>query len=702
MKLNKILIGTGETQYGVLNTFAVQLAECFHKKGIEVDIMDMNDSSSYPYYISSNYDLLFSFNAMFAEYFLSQISCKKNIPIWSFLVDHPIHLDNELLQYRRYHIVSCVDRNHLDFVKEFYPHNQWSCFLPHGGTSYYIAASPHNTTNDITILGSLPVEVQHEFDNKFTQLSSSMQAIITDVVSKLFYNHDICFETTLQQSFSSYGLVVNQEEFRLLLNELCYVDTYVRFRKRLAIVEALINHNLTVHVYGTGWNCLQASNNLIIHDSVEYAEALEIIGQSRIVINIMPLFADGSHERIFDTMLQRTLCFTDRSLFLEENFEDEKEIFFYSMNNLDQLANRIDNVLAGKYDEQTIIERAYQKASNLHTWNKRAEFIIEYLNNIDIPQLCNTQYNNTIDYEFYETGAFFSSISSTILYNKMKGSYFFKNKLIPDFTESLSHSYNTYKFWGTWNPEDNDFGVIENRILHLKEHWTDFANLYSKLSDHVSKKVLLHILKYWETMDSYYLETIQDTIFNHYFDLDIIQISEDEVFVDLGAYTGDTLCSYINTFFSTYKTIYCYECSDENATQLESLAQSFPNVIVRKCAVGSHCGYVSLDSNCRDSSSDRICFNETGTIPMVSLDEDIREKITFIKADIEGAEYSAIEGARNHILKDHPKMAISVYHGNEDLWKLPKLIHEIDPSYRFYLRYYGGNLYPNEIVLYAI
>ena len=87
---------------------------------------------------------------------------------------------------------------------------------------------------------------------------------------------------------------------------------------------------------------------------------------------------------------------------------------------------------------------------------------------------------------------------------------------------------------------------------------------------------------------------------------------------------------------------------------------------------------------------------------MVTLDEDIGEAITIIKADIEGFEQEAIKGAINHIKNDHPKLLISVYHKNEDLWKIPKMIKEIDSTYKFYLRYHGGSIYPTEITLIAI
>ncbi len=47
-------------------------------------------------------------------------------------------------------------------------------------------------------------------------------------------------------------------------------------------------------------------------------------------------------------------------------------------------------------------------------------------------------------------------------------------------------------------------------------------------------------------------------------------------------------------------------------------------------------------------------------------------------------------------------MALSVYHNNEDLWKIPRMIAELCPGCRFYLRYHGGNLWPTEISFLAV
>ena len=86
----------------------------------------------------------------------------------------------------------------------------------------------------------------------------------------------------------------------------------------------------------------------------------------------------------------------------------------------------------------------------------------------------------------------------------------------------------------------------------------------------------------------------------------------------------------------------------------------------------------------------------------ITIDTDIKEKITMIKMDIEGAEQRALMGAREHIKKDKPTLLISVYHNFEDLYKIPRMIMEMNNNYEFYLRYNGKGLFPTEITLICI
>lgn len=87
-------------------------------------------------------------------------------------------------------------------------------------------------------------------------------------------------------------------------------------------------------------------------------------------------------------------------------------------------------------------------------------------------------------------------------------------------------------------------------------------------------------------------------------------------------------------------------------------------------------------------------------ISVMPMDKLIYDDVSFIKMDIEGAEYKAIRGAAKLIERCKPKLAISIYHKVEDIWELPELILKICPDYRLYMRHYS--IAQAETVLYAI
>ena len=98
--------------------------------------------------------------------------------------------------------------------------------------------------------------------------------------------------------------------------------------------------------------------------------------------------------------------------------------------------------------------------------------------------------------------------------------------------------------------------------------------------------------------------------------------------------------------------------------------------------------------------NETVSGNGIQQIEVVKLDELLDgEKVTFIKMDIEGAEYAALKGAEKIIREQRPRLAISIYHKPSDIVEIPKLLLEYKDDYKFYLRHYS--LIGNETVLYA-
>lgn len=271
------------------------------------------------------------------------------------------------------------------------------------------------------------------------------------------------------------------------------------------------------------------------------------------------------------------------------------------------------------------------------------------------------------------------------------------------YTRSINY-FNKYNFWGTYHPDMEDFELAENRAHALTEHLDDFEWVFHNLSDYRSKKILVNILYYWLMSDTRRIEQIYDKTFNQYFDHDLVKCNKNEVFVDIGGYTGDTLVSYARNFGKDcYKRMYCYEIVpagiqyiEENVKRLE-----LENVSIRQKGASSKNGTMYLTDDAL-TSINQLSENGTIEVPTVRIDDDIEEKVTFIKMDIEGGEEDALLGCTGKIKQYHPKLALSVYHNYKDMWKLPCIIYDVDPSYKFYLRYYGSSVLPTEYVLYAI
>lgn len=264
---------------------------------------------------------------------------------------------------------------------------------------------------------------------------------------------------------------------------------------------------------------------------------------------------------------------------------------------------------------------------------------------------------------------------------------------------SVVDFYNQYQFWRKMDLKSNDISLIHQRVAILKDAWENIERFYNRLEDYRSKHVLIMILKNWLTFSYKDISRVKENCFTSYFDMDLLMCDENEVFVDLGAWRGDTIDDYRYTYGENcYKRIYCYEIEENNIKKLHERFDSIPNIIIRPVGASREKGVMYLSDNGTSDAQSLVSFGSK-KIDTVALDQDITEKITFLKTDIEGAEQDAIRGAQEHIRNDKPKLAISIYHSNKDLFSIFELIEQIQPGYHFYLRYNGMPYFPTDYIL---
>jgi FkbM family methyltransferase len=256
-------------------------------------------------------------------------------------------------------------------------------------------------------------------------------------------------------------------------------------------------------------------------------------------------------------------------------------------------------------------------------------------------------------------------------------------------------------------PANNIFQIFSKDLLpYYHFELPDFYNnakskikeAFSYLKDEESKEQYCKHLK--ARIGYSFNELPEATTYNQYFPEDIIQLSEPEIFLDCGAFTGDTLNDYLKYAKVPFKKYICLEPDPQNLIALNNniVSKVLSNIQVIEIAVGNENAVLKFDATGGGGAG----LSDTGSINVncVRIDDFFNEEITFIKFDIEGAELSALKGAYNTIQKYKPKLAVCIYHLPNDLWEIILYIKEQFPFYDFSVRthQYDGL----DFVLYAI
>ncbi len=230
----------------------------------------------------------------------------------------------------------------------------------------------------------------------------------------------------------------------------------------------------------------------------------------------------------------------------------------------------------------------------------------------------------------------------------------------------------------------------------IEENLEEYRQLYSKLSDATSKDIFQRIVNLRFTSNLKYLEGFSDRQKQQYFEPFFLLNKQDEVFIDIGGFDGETSLEFIRRC-PEYKSIYYVEPDQSNMEISKSVLHSYPNINFLQYGASNRQGTASFSSNGSVSS-----LEEGGSqnIQLNTIDNLIKAPATFMKMDIEGEEISAIEGAIKTITNNHPILAISVYHHSSDLRTIPRLISKIRDDYHIYLRHYTEGVV--ETVMYFV
>lgn len=216
--------------------------------------------------------------------------------------------------------------------------------------------------------------------------------------------------------------------------------------------------------------------------------------------------------------------------------------------------------------------------------------------------------------------------------------------------------------------------------------------------DEQSLDVLHNRLELYRMGDYKLLETICPVTTVEYFGDDLLEIGEHEIYVDCGAYNGDSVLDFISYCKGKYDRIVAFEPDKKNFESMKNNLGEFYGIELANAAIGKSSGKTRFSAA---GQMGGFIDSEHGNqnVNMVCLDDYFHAPVTFIKMDIEGAELDALNGATRILKEYRPKLAICVYHKVEDIYTIPKFLKSIVPDYRLKLRQHKPCIYGT--VLYA-
>lgn len=222
--------------------------------------------------------------------------------------------------------------------------------------------------------------------------------------------------------------------------------------------------------------------------------------------------------------------------------------------------------------------------------------------------------------------------------------------------------------------------IFNKEFLH--NNLTEIEKAYSLLADDKSKKVFENIVRFQITGDlnlCFDCESTKDEAF------EILALGENESFLDLGAYRGDTVEEFLS-YAKSHTKIVAVEPDKRTFNKLVTNCENTENFTAINSAVWSSNCTLRFDGNKGRGASAKESGEEINAICVDSIFEKYGE-FTYLNIDVEGAESEMLDGATN-ALQLKPKLCMAAYHRSEDVFELINKVNSINPEYNIYLRHH--------------
>ncbi len=388
------------SQVESFNFFTDQLAEEFAKKGHEVFIFDLRMPSEedphsqkhFEQFISEKVDAAVCFDALGVREDLypgiNAVWNRHQTVVMDFFMDAPPRFYPAFLEPPENYHLFCCDRDHVDYVRRYYGETVKNIsFLPHVGVLPEESAKviPYKErTFDILFCGTYYrpadkfADLRRELEETFPG-DTALYQFYEQMYQNLTADSSLNIEQAALRTAEQIKWEIPHDFMEVVMYCAESVDWAIRMYQRERVVEVLAASGQELYLLGRGWENHPSAGLPNVHridDRIPYKDTLAYMGNARINLNVMPWFKAGTHDRIFNALLQKSVPLTDASSWITEHFTDGTDIALYDLKHLEMLPQITQRLLKDSELAEHIIQKGYEKVSRTFTWQNCAGWLL--------------------------------------------------------------------------------------------------------------------------------------------------------------------------------------------------------------------------------------------------------------------------------------------------------------------------------------
>lgn len=333
-----------------------------------------------------------------------------DIPVWHYILDHPLYHYKALkVQLNNYNVI-CLDTFHAKLIRESFPHIREVKVIPLSADEYSISNiskkycqdnmadtnsdSSYNTLSYhkcskravkllFTSTYTDPVKVallynksglniqNNNINDKDINDNSTKNTLIKDIdndylLNALLNNPSFTQEKAVQY-LRSLNILDNSSSTIQYLHNNFLIDVYLQCIIREEIVSTIIKNRIPITIYGHSWDAFVDKCDILIPEYTKYLDIRKevtynrlpaIYSNARLSLNQMPWFKGGMHDRIPLALMNGCLSLTDASTYLTDvlNIGENEGVYTYSLENIEAVPDIIMDILNNTADDNCVPE----------------------------------------------------------------------------------------------------------------------------------------------------------------------------------------------------------------------------------------------------------------------------------------------------------------------------------------------------------